>query len=62
MARNGTLKSLDRAQEIYLIAAQIFFTKGYNATSLNDIADAPRVLQKPDFIIMSRANRICFIE
>ncbi len=40
MARNGTLKSLDRAQEIYLTAAQIFFTKGYNATSLNDIADA----------------------
>ncbi|CAN5859268.1 TetR/AcrR family transcriptional regulator [soil metagenome] len=40
MARNGTLKSLDRAQEIYLAAAQIFFTKGYNATSLNDIADA----------------------
>lgn len=40
MARNGTQKSLDRAQEIYLTAAQIFFTKGYNATSLNDIADA----------------------
>ena len=40
MARNGTQKSFDRAQEIYLTAAQIFFTKGYNATSLNDIADA----------------------
>lgn len=40
MAKNGTQKSLDRAQEIYLTAAQIFFTKGYNATSLNDIADA----------------------
>ncbi len=38
MARNGTRKSLDRAQEIYLSAAQIFFTKGYSATSLNDIA------------------------
>ena len=40
MARNGTQKSLDRTQEIYLTAAQIFFTKGYNSTSLNDIADA----------------------
>ena len=40
MAKNGTQKSLDRAQEIYLTAAQIFFTKGYNASSLNDIADA----------------------
>ena len=40
MVRNGTQKSLDRAQEIYLTAAQIFFTKGFSATSLNDIADA----------------------
>lgn len=40
MARNGTQKSQDRAQEIYQTAAQIFFTKGYNSTSLNDIADA----------------------
>jgi AcrR family transcriptional regulator len=40
MPRNGTQKSQDRAQEIFLTAAQIFFTKGYNSTSLNDIADA----------------------
>jgi Transcriptional regulator len=40
MPRVGTQKGFDRAQEIYLTAAQIFFTKGYNATSLNDIADA----------------------
>lgn len=40
MARNGTQKSQDRAQEICQTAAQIFFTKGYNSTSLNDIADA----------------------
>ncbi len=40
MARNGTQKSLDRAQEIYLTAAQIFFTKSFDSTSLNDIADA----------------------
>ena len=40
MTRNGTKKSLDRAQEIYLAAAQIIFSKGYNATSLNEIADA----------------------
>lgn len=40
MARNGTQKSLDRAQEIYLTAAQIFFAKGFDSTSLNDIADA----------------------
>ena len=39
MARNGTQKNQDKAQEIYLTAAQIFFEKGYNATSLNDIAD-----------------------
>ncbi len=40
MPRNGTQKSSDKAQEICLTAAQIFFTKGYNATSLNDIASA----------------------
>lgn len=39
MARNGTQKSLDRAREVYLTAAQIFFTKGYDSTSLNDVAD-----------------------
>ena len=40
MAKNGTLKSQDKSQEICLTAAQIFFSKGYNATSLNDIADS----------------------
>jgi TetR/AcrR family transcriptional regulator, cholesterol catabolism regulator len=40
MARNGTQKSIDRAREIYLTAAQIFFTKGFDSTSLNDIAEA----------------------
>ncbi len=40
MAKNGTQKNLDKTQEICLTAAQIFFAKGYNATSLNDIADA----------------------
>ncbi len=40
MARNGTQKSIDRAREIYLTAAEIFFTKGFDSTSLNDIADA----------------------
>lgn len=40
MARNGTQKSIDRAQEIYLTAAQIFFTKSFDSTSLNDIAEA----------------------
>lgn len=43
MERSGTQKSIDRTQEIYLTAAQIFFTKGYNATSLNDIADALQI-------------------
>lgn len=40
MAKNGTLKNQDKTQEICLTAAQIFFSKGYNATSLNDIADS----------------------
>ncbi len=39
MAKNGTQKNQDKAQEICLAAAQIFFEKGYNAASLNDIAD-----------------------
>ena len=43
MTKSGTQKSLDRAQDIYLTAAQIFFAKGYNATSLNDIADALKI-------------------
>jgi len=43
MAKNGTQKSQEKAQEIYLTAAQIFFTKGYNACSLNDIAEALKI-------------------
>ena len=39
MATKGTPKNQDKTQEICLTAAQIFFSKGYNATSLNDIAD-----------------------
>lgn len=40
MPRNGTQKSLDRAQEIYLLAAQLFVEKGVGSTSLSDIAKA----------------------
>lgn len=40
MPRNGTQKSLDRAQEIYLTAAQLFVERGVDSTSLADIAAA----------------------
>lgn len=40
MARNGTQKSIDRTQEIYLLAAQLFVEKGVESTSLSDIANA----------------------
>ena len=40
MVRNGTPKNQDKTQEIYLTAAQIFFSKGYSSTSLNDIAES----------------------
>jgi AcrR family transcriptional regulator len=40
MPRNGTKKSLDRAQDIYLAAAQLFVEKGLDSTSVADIADA----------------------
>jgi len=40
MPRNGTQKSLDRAQEIYLTAAQMFVERGVESTSLADIAAA----------------------
>jgi AcrR family transcriptional regulator len=40
MPKNGTQKSLDRAQEIYLLAAQLFVEKGVGSTSLSDIARA----------------------
>lgn len=40
MTRNGTKKSLDRAREIYLTAAQLFFEKGFESTSISDIAEA----------------------
>ncbi len=40
MPRNGTKKSLDRAQDIYLTAAQLFVEKGLDSTSVADIADA----------------------
>jgi TetR/AcrR family transcriptional regulator, cholesterol catabolism regulator len=40
MPRNGSQKSVDRAQEIYLTAAQLFFERGFELTSVSDIADA----------------------
>src|SRR5689334_19357133 len=40
MPKNGTQKSLDRAQEIYLVAAQMFVERGVESTSLSDIANA----------------------
>lgn len=40
MAKNATKKNLDRLQDICLTAAEIFFNKGYNATSLSQIADS----------------------
>jgi len=43
MPRNGTQKSLDRAQEIYLTAAQMFVERGFESTSLTDIADALKI-------------------
>lgn len=43
MPKNGTKKTLDRAQEIYLTAAQLFVEKGFESTSLSDIADAMKI-------------------
>ena len=40
MPRNGTRKGFDRAQEIYLLAAQLFVERGVESTSLSDIANA----------------------
>lgn len=40
MPKNGTQKSFYRAQEIYLLAAQLFVEKGVGSTSLADIAKA----------------------
>ncbi len=40
MARSGTQKSLDRAQEICLTAAQMFFENGFESTSVSDIAES----------------------
>lgn len=40
MPKNGTQKSIDRTQEIYLLAAQLFVEKGVESTSLSDIANA----------------------
>lgn len=40
MPKNGTRKSIDRTQEIYLLAAQMFVEKGVESTSLSDIANA----------------------
>ncbi len=36
----GNGKHLEKAGEIYRAAAQIFYEKGYHATSINEIADA----------------------
>ena len=40
MTKNGTQKSSDRAQEIYLTAAQMFVERGVESTSLTDIGNA----------------------
>jgi AcrR family transcriptional regulator len=43
MPRNGTQKSVDRVQEIYLTAAQLFFERGFELTSVSDIAEALKI-------------------
>ena len=43
MPRNGTKKTLDRTQEIYLTAAQMFFERGFESTSVSDIANALKI-------------------
>jgi len=40
MAKSGTQKSVDRAQEICLKAAQMFFENGFESTPVSDIAEA----------------------
>ena len=40
MAKSGTQKSVDRAQEICLKAAQMFFENGFESTTVSDIAEA----------------------
>jgi len=40
MPRNGTKRSLDRANEIYAASAQLFVEKGFEGTSVSDIAEA----------------------
>lgn len=39
-AEKRNTKSIDRAQEIYLLAAQLFVERGVESTSLSDIANA----------------------
>ncbi len=36
-------ENIDRRMEILKVAAQIFYEKGFNATSVNDIADAMKL-------------------
>lgn len=40
MPRNAAAKKFDRAQEIYLASAQLIAAKGFDSTSLADVAQA----------------------
>jgi AcrR family transcriptional regulator len=43
--REPTARALEREQEIYTVAAEMFHRKGYAATTLQDIADAVGLLK-----------------
>jgi AcrR family transcriptional regulator len=44
-ARKPTARALEKEQEIYDVAAEILHTKGYAATTLQDIASAVGLLK-----------------
>lgn len=60
MARNGSQKSHDRAREIYLSAAQIFAQKGFDATSLADVAEALNITKAALYYYVESKQELLF--
>ena len=51
---------LDRLNQIYFFAARLFYKKGYDATSMSDIAEATGIT-KAGSTTYTRRNKICSV-
>ena len=58
--KNGVQKSLNRKREIYLVAARMFVEKGFDSTSLTDIAAALNITKPALYYYFESKQELLF--